>query len=438
MTMQTRSRSGGSLRRVLAVAVAGALGLLGWQPVTAGAVTRTAESAHPATAVGTALPAAAIGRLQPQGCAGTAPVVCDLYAGTGTTNVAGQSIPIWGFSKTATPDSASLPGPLLVVKQHDVVRIRLHNTLPDERVSLALPGVDGVTWGARHDDDTAGVATGGTRAYDFTADRPGTFLYEAGHTANGARQVAMGLAGALVVLPTDGTAYGTKAGYPSTAYDDEAVLVLSEIDPKLNASPAAFDMRSFSPRFRLINGKAFPETDAIGTDQGHRVLLRYVNAGSHMHAMSTLGADQVEVAQDGHPMQYASTMVAEDIVPGQTLDTIVTAPTGPESKVAVYEAAGRLSNDGQHAADPLQLAFGGMLTYLDTNAPPPSSDDVGPLADNVSVSPNPASGTVDVTVRADFSDATTGGSSVTRAEFVVDDTPAPGSMPAPRSEPARR
>lgn len=427
MTMQTRSRSGGSPRRVLAVAVAGALALLGWQPATAGAATRPA-TAHPAAAVRAALPAAPVGHLQPDGCTGTGTVVCDLYAGTGTTTVAGQSIPIWGFSSTATPDSATLPGPLLAVNQGDVVRIRLHNNLAGERVSLALPGIAKVAWGTRQDDDTAGVATGGARIYTFTADQPGTFLYEAGHTANGARQVAMGLAGALVVLPADGTAYGTQAGYPSTAYDDEAVLVLSEIDPKLNADPAAFDMRSFSPRFRLINGEAFPETDSISTDQGHRVLLRYVNAGSHMHAMSTLGADQVEVAQDGHPMQYASTMVAEDIVPGQTLDTIVTAPSGPESKVAVYEAAGRLSNDGQHAADPLQLAFGGMLTYLDTNAPPPSSDDVGPLADNISMSPQPASGLVDVTVRADLSDAATGGSSVTRAEFVVDDTSgAPGS-----------
>ncbi|HEX3003699.1 MAG TPA: multicopper oxidase domain-containing protein [Angustibacter sp.] len=421
MTMQTRSRGGGSPRRALAVALTGALALVGWQP--AAAATRPAAAAHPAAAVRTAVPAAPVGHLQPDGCTGTGTVVCDLYAGTGTTTVAGRSIPIWGFSSTATPDSATLPGPLLVVNQGEVVRIRLHNNLAGERVSLALPGIEGVTWGTRQDDDTAGVVTGGTRVYTFTADRPGTFLYEAGHTANGARQVAMGLAGALVVLPGDGTAYGAQpAGYPSTAYDDEAVLVLSEIDPKLNADPAAFDMRSFSPRFRLINGKAFPETDPIGTDQGHHVLLRYVNAGSHMHAMSTLGVDQVEVAQDGHPMQYASAMVAEDIVPGQTLDTIVTAPSGPESKVAVYEAAGRLSNDGQHAADPLQLAFGGMLTYLDTNAPPPSSDDVGPLADNITASPQPASGLVDVTVRADLSDATTGGSSVTQAEFVVDDT----------------
>ena len=42
----------------------------------------------------------------------------------------------------------------------------------------------------------------------------------------------MGLAGALVVLPADGTAYGTAG----SAYDDDAVLVLSEIDPALNAS----------------------------------------------------------------------------------------------------------------------------------------------------------------------------------------------------------
>ncbi|MGN6299565.1 MAG: multicopper oxidase domain-containing protein [Angustibacter sp.] len=424
MTMQTRSRSGGSARRALALAATGALALLGWQPATAGAASRPAEAGRSVTGLRTALSAAPAGHLQPSGCTGTGTVVCDVYAGTGTTTVAGQPIPIWGFSSTADPDTATLPGPLLVVNQGDTVRIRLHNNLAGERVSLALPGIEKVTWGTRNDDDTAGVATGGTRVYSFTAAAPGTFLYEAGHTAGGARQVAMGLAGALVVLPSDGSgsAYGARAGYPSTAYDDEAVLVLSEIDPRLNADPAGFDMRSFAPRFRLINGKAFPETDAVSTDQGHRVLLRYVNAGAHMHAMSTLGADQVEVAQDGHPMQYASTVVAEDVVPGQTLDTIVTTPTGPESKVAVYEAAGRLSNDGQHAADPLQLAFGGMLTYLDTNAPPPSSDVVGPLADNISLSPQPASGLVDVTVRADLSDATTGGSSVTQAEFVVDDT----------------
>ena len=110
----------------------------------------------------------------------------------------------------------------------------------------------------------------------------------------------MGLAGAFVVLPADGTAYGSQpTGYPSTAYDDEAVLVLSEIDPVLNNNvshshdvtpPAPFDMRDFNPRYRLINGKAFPETDPVSTDQDHQVLLRYVNVGSQSHSMTSWAA----------------------------------------------------------------------------------------------------------------------------------------------------
>jgi hypothetical protein len=247
-------------------------------------------------------------------------------------------------------------------------------------------------------------------------------VYEAGHTANGTRQVAMGLAGAIVVLPSDGTGYGTDA----TAYDDDAVMVLGEVDPRLNADPSGFDMRDFAPRYRLINGKPFPETDPVPTDQGHRVLVRYVNAGSQAHSMSVLGGNQVEVAQDGHRMTYSQTVTAETVVPGATLDALVAMPTGPEAKLAVYEAAGRLSNDGQHTADPTQLAFGGMMTFLDTAAPPPSDDLVGPVSTHVTVTPSTSDGTSPVTVTADVSDATTGGLPVTQAEFVVDDAVSTG------------
>ena len=89
-----------------------------------------------------------------------------------------------------------------------------------------------------------------TATYTFTASRPGTFLYEAGPTPSGKQQVAIGLAGAIVVLPsTPGQAYGSAA----TAYDDEAVIVLSEVDPALNgaADPAAFNLRNLTPRYWL-------------------------------------------------------------------------------------------------------------------------------------------------------------------------------------------
>ena len=85
--------------------------------------------------------------------------------------------------------------------------------------------------------DLVGAASnGGTRSYTFTANEVGTFLYEAGPLANSPHQVAMGLYGALVVLPPTGNSFGS---------DSDTVVLVSEIDPALNgaANKAGFDMR---------------------------------------------------------------------------------------------------------------------------------------------------------------------------------------------------
>ncbi|HZX05551.1 multicopper oxidase domain-containing protein [Kribbella sp.] len=397
--------------RVAAVGVATtalAAGLLA--PLPAGAV--------PAVPQAPAHTSVAVGKLSPRGCTfGTGTAACELYAMTGTATMLGTTVPIWGFSPTGAAGSATAPGPALVVHQGDQVTVTLHNQLAGQTVSLAFPGQALPAGG----EDTTGIDTG-TRTYTFTADRPGTFVYEAGHTPGGARQVAMGLAGAFVVLPPDGTAYGTQpAGYPDTGYDDDALVVLSEVDPAFNANPTTFDLRDFTPKYRLINGKPYPASDPVATDQGHKVLLRYVNVGSQTHPMTVLGGLQNELAQGGHPAHFATTVASESIEPGQTLDAVVTMPTGPEAKLALYESARHLDNNGQHTADPAQFAFGGMLTFLDTNAPPPSTDGVGPVSTHLRLAPNPATGEVPVTVTADLSDATTGGSAVTQAEFVIDD-----------------
>ena len=295
--------------------------------------------------------------------------------------------------------------------------LTLHNGLA-EATALALPGqpASSITEGLATTATTPGIAPGATARYTFTASRAGTFLYEAGHTAGGARQVAMGLAGALVVLSTDGTAYGQS-------YDDEAVLVLSEIDPALNADPAKFtDLREFKPKFRLINGKPFPSTDPVATDQAHKVLLRYVNAGTELHPMSLLGGEQQLLSHDGHALGSPEPSVVAAVDPGVTMDSLVTMPSGPEAKLALFESAAQLDNGGQAAGvDPTSVAFGGMLTFLDTNAPPPSTDSVGPASTAVAVPPGPANGTVPVTVTATVTDANSGGSAIDQAELVVDD-----------------
>ena len=427
----TRSYTVRGVALLAAASVVAAISLLAL-PLNAHAATEAA--ARPSVAVPSALvPAAAAGKLAPHGCTVTVTTdTCDLYAMPGTTSMLGGApINIWGFSSTGAAGSATAPGPLLVVNQGDTVSVTLHNQIAGQQVSLTFPGQPTTAFAAGSLSAAAeetGIGTADpAKTYTFTASRAGTFIYEAGHTANGTRQVAMGLAGALVVRPADGSAYGAATGYPTTTYDDEAVLVLSEIDPALNAAPATFDMRKFAPAYRLINGKPFPSTDPISTDQIHKVLLRYVNVGSQTHSMSLLGGDQTQVAQDGHAQKFAEAQIAMAVDPGATADTFVTMPSGPESKLALYEAAGRLDNNGQTTANPLNFAFGGMLTFLDTAAPPPLTDGVGPVSSHVTASPNPSNGLANVTVTADLSDATTGGSLVTQAEFVIDDAVTTGA-----------
>src|SRR5581483_2734031 len=163
------------LRVPLVLLLAGAL-LFGTGPALA----------HPPAAVPSGPPGPPQGPLPQTGCtlSGTT-ASCDLWAKTGTVVLPGAAapVPIWGFASTSAAP-ATLPGPVLVVDQGQQVTITVHNGL-SSALALALPAVTGFA------PDTAGAAAGGSKAYTFTASRPGTYLYEAGHTADGARQVAM-------------------------------------------------------------------------------------------------------------------------------------------------------------------------------------------------------------------------------------------------------
>ena len=351
-----------------------------------------------------------------QGKALAAAQVFDLYTITGTASLPGASVPVWGYSFTSSA-TATLPGgPTIIVNQGDTVTITLHNSL-SERTALIFQGQDMIP-------DTTGVAAGDTGTYTFTASRPGTYLYEAGLLPNAQHQVAMGLYGALVVRPVDGTnipitiqAYASA----STAFDDEAVVVLSEIDPALNnsASPAAFDMRNYAPKYFLINGKVYPNTDPIPTLAGNKVLLRYANAGLLPYSMSVLGLRQTAIAMDGSPFSYPRTIVAETIAPGQTADMIVSIPAAAAdgSKFALYD--GNLMLHNNKANNTLAGGFGGMLTFLTVTGTPPPGDTTGPSTSGVTLTATSVSATV--------SDLNSGGSNVTAAEFFVDSTGANGS-----------
>ncbi len=370
--------------------------------------------ATPAAAVAT--PASPQGPLVPDGRRVVAcSAGCDLWAQAGSwaPGVAG-SVPVWGFTAAAA-DPVAAVGPTLLVGRGSTVTITLHNNLPGaQALSLAIPGMTGLT------SDLTGVDVGGTRSYTFTAGRSGTYLYEAGHTAQGARQSLMGLVGALVVsgdVSTSGrpTTYSTDA----SAFDDEAVLVLSEIDPAFNADPLGFDLRLFAPKYRLLNGKTFPQTNVIATDKARTVLLRYVNAGAVNHPMELLGVEQTVIGQDGHASPAPEQVASTTITPGQAVDALVTMPD-TEAKYVLAESAGQL-NDNSSTDVAGQQAFGGMLTFLDTSAAPPTTDIFGPISSAVTATPSTVTIHDSLTVTASFSDAKAGGSNVDSAEYAVDD-----------------
>ena len=333
----------------------------------------------------------------------------ELYAVSGSAALPGQTVTVWGYNSTSDPVTQP-GGPTLIVNQGDTVKIALHNQL-GERTTMLFQGQDMIP-------DTSGVAPGAVKIYSFTASRPGTYLYEAGLLPNAQHQVAMGLYGALVVQSaTAGQAYDNVA----TAFNDEAVLVLSDIDPVLNnsANPAAFDMRNYAPKYFLINGQVYPDTAPILTAAGNQVLLRYVNAGLQPYSMSLLGLRQTAIAMDGSPFAYGRTLVAETVAPGQTADMLASVPAAAidGSKFALFDANLMLHNNKTN--NTLSGSFGGMLTFLTVSGTPTTGDTTGPATSAVSLTAT--------SVNATVSDVGKGDSNVTAAEFFIDSTGPNGS-----------
>jgi len=284
-----------------------------------------------------------------------------LCAKPGTINLPGlPDVPIWGFARgtVAAPcgGTATLPGPVLKAANGEIVIISLRNAL-NVPVSLMIPGENvlpfpGTPFGGTPDSFSQLVPPGQLAVYMFIA-RTGTYIYESG--IDTARQVAMGLHGALRVgPPPGGLAY---PGNANTLFNREAVLVLSEIDPNLNANPLAFNMQNYAPTYWLINGEAYPDTNPILAPAG-RLLLRYVNASFNHHAMSLRGLHQLLIAREAFRLPTAIQVVSETIPAGTTADAIVVIPAGSAGRqYPLYNRNLRLTNGSDNAP-------GGMRTRV--------------------------------------------------------------------------
>ena len=364
-------------------------------------------------------------------CTSSGPAVsCEIWAKEGTTTLPGlvAALPVLGYTSTADGTVDRPGGPAIVVDLNSQVTITLHNALTSDATALALPGQALPT---DVGTDTTGVASGASGNYSFVASKPGTFLYEAGLTAIGPRQVAMGLYGALIVRPAAGQAYDADS-----SFDEEFPVVVGGIDPNLNQNPGTFDMGQFAPSYWTLNGRSYPDTAALEVvaptaPAGTNVLLRYINAGVATDSLGLLGLRERIHGADGAKLPYPYDAVAETIPAGGTLDAVVNVPFGTAlgTRYAVGSAAGHMFN-GTAAATTGSVSFGGMLTFLTVVASitPGSLDTIGPEIVGTSATRISAAGVYRLTALA--SDATRGRSAIAGAEWFTGADPGQGNANA--------
>ena len=270
-----------------------------------------------------------------------------------------SAVPIrmWGF----IPDPGSCPGapvtwnvgPLQTGAPGTSLTINLRNCL-SEPVSIVIPGQN-TTMNPQTITDGQGrvrvraftneTAPGGTASYTWTNIKAGTFLYQSG--SNPAKQVHMGLYGALVV--------GQYVEVPN----NDILLLFSEIDPALHGTAASATPFSYKPKYFLVNGKTYssgqpvPVVDA-DTRAKKDLLIRFVNAGLMSHVPVLQGPHMRIIAEDGNRYPYAREQYSVLLAAGKTLDAIWRP--AKSGTYALYDRSLSLSSNGAPG--------GGMLVHL--------------------------------------------------------------------------
>lgn len=301
----------------------------------------------------------------------------------------GDSLLVWGYAVDG--GAMQYPGPTLIVNQGDFVTINLTHDLgvADMPVSMVFPGQVGVSASGgtqglltrESDGVTDGQDDNGTDTvtYTFTATNAGTYLYNSGTRPE--LQIEMGLLGAMVVRPS---AANQVYGHADTAFDQEYLFLLTEMDPQVHYLAAlglfdSIDNSAYSPVLWFINGRNSPDTMADANVEGdtanwypnqpysalarihpgETVLARVVNAGRDLHPFHTHGNHITIVGRDGRMLEstagagpdLARVDFTIQTVPGSTYDALWRW-TGENLGWDIYgHAAGDAQEPNEFAAD---------------------------------------------------------------------------------------
>jgi FtsP/CotA-like multicopper oxidase with cupredoxin domain len=256
---------------------------------------------------------------------------------------------VWAFGNR-------VPGPTLVAREDDWVRIHLINETSASHTihshGLYVPQrMDGVppSHGALQHDMNASdmlqpVKPGESFTYEYIARPPGTHFYHCHVDTN--EHLNRGMAGALVVLPR----------VPEPHVDQDIVMVLQEWNSRYAQAGQPGNPREvYDCDFFTINGKSFPETVQIETQVGEVLRIRFINAGSQQHFMHLHGHSFLVTHKDGAPLAEPQEMDTVAVGPGERVDIVVVANNPGEWPLHCHTAAHQ-TNAGKYP--------GGMMTHL--------------------------------------------------------------------------
>jgi nitrite reductase (NO-forming) len=193
----------------------------------------------------------------------------------------------WTFGGT-------VPGPLIRVREGDLVRITLVNEAKDMPHSIDFHA-------SRIPMDHAmkPVAPGDSLSFEFTATTPGAFMVHCG-TAPALMHIAQGMYLPIIVDP--------KGGWPGRV-EREFVVVQSEFYPKASAKDSTIAEGDWNAMLKneatyvVFNGRSGQyQTAPLQVEEGDRVRFFVVNAGpNRSSAFHIVGAIFDQVYPDGDP-----------------------------------------------------------------------------------------------------------------------------------------
>jgi manganese oxidase len=209
---------------------------------------------------------------------------------------------LWGYNGQS-------PGPTIEVVEGDRVRIFVTNKLGEvtsvhwhgQRLPNGMDGVTGLT--------QPGIAPGKTFVYEFTARRPGTFMYHP--HADEMVQMAMGMMGTWITHP--------KTKHPLIdEVDRDFIFLLNayDIDPG-SYTPKIMTMLDFN--LWSWNSRIFPGIDSLNVRQGDKVRIRIGNLTMTNHPIHLHGHEFLITGTDGGatPKSARWPEVTTDIAVGQ-------------------------------------------------------------------------------------------------------------------------